>query len=430
MNNYLLKEGIVIDPKSNFQDKADIFISGNKIVRIGKNLRIKDNTKIDVSGLYILPGLVDMHVHLREPGFEDKETIRTGSLSAVKGGFTTIVCKANTGLIIDKPEMVEFVRLRALEASYANVYTVGAITHSLKGKVMSAIGEMAKAGIVAISDDGSSVYDTQMMREALIYAKWFNLPVISHTEDISLTKGGSINEGLLSFKMGLGGIPKEAERIHIARDCLLAKETDGILHIAHCSTEMGIEEVKKAKRDGVNVTVETAPHYFSLTENDVSNFNTNAKMKPPLRDDKDRQAIINALRKGEIDIISSDHAPHTLADKDTIFESASFGIIGLETTLSLIITYLIEPGILNPIQAFSYITYKPAERLGLNGKGCLREGYDADITIIDMNKEVLFERFESMGQNSPFKGKVLRGRAEYVFVGGKILLKEGALVYE
>jgi len=429
MDSYLLKGGIIIDPESSFEDKTDLFIREDKITRIGKNLSIKGAKKVDASGLYVLPGLIDMHVHLREPGFEDKETIRTGRLSAIKGGFTSIVCKANTGLIIDRPEMVEFVRLRSQETPGANVFTVGAITHSLKGKVMSAIGEMAKAGIIAISDDGSSVYDTEMMREALIYAKWFNLPVISHTEDITLTEGGLVNEGLLAFKMGLGGIPKEAERIHIARDCLLSKETGGILHIAHCSTEMGLEEVKKAKKDGVNVTVETAPHYFSLTEEEILNYNTNAKIKPPLRDEKDREAIIKALKKGEIDIISSDHAPHTITDKDTVFENASFGIIGLETTLSLIITYLIKPGILSHTQAFSYITNKPAERLGFDNKGQLKEGYDADITIINIDREVMFESFVSMGQNSPFRGKVLKGRAEYVFVGGEMLLKEGELTY-
>ncbi|MGQ9705872.1 MAG: dihydroorotase [bacterium] len=429
-DRYLLKSGIVIDPQTRFFDRADIYIDSGKIARIDKDIPVRRAKIIDIDGLYVLPGLIDMHVHLREPGLEDKETIRTGRLSAVKGGFTSIVCKANTGLIIDSPQMVDFVRFRMQETKGANVYTVGAITKSLKGRFMSAIGEMAQAGVVALSDDGSSVYDTQMMREALIYSSQFHLPIISHTEDITLTEGGAVNEGLLAFKMGLGGIPPEAERIHIARDCLLARETGGILHFAHCSTDMGIEEVKRAKMEGVDVTVETAPHYFTLTEDDVNGYNTDAKMKPPLRDKNDRQSIIKALKKGDIDIISSDHAPHTIADKDTVFEKASFGIVGLETTLSLIITYLIEPNILEPTLAFSYITYKPAERLGLKDKGRLKEGFDADITVIDMKRDIIFERFISMGQNSPFKGKPLKGRAEYVFVRGELLLKEGEIIYE
>ncbi|RLC41818.1 MAG: dihydroorotase [Candidatus Coatesbacteria bacterium] len=429
MRDTILRGGIVLDPESGFQDTADVLIRGNGIEEIGRDIRARGAEEIEVDGLYVLPGLIDMHVHLREPGQEDKETIETGRLSAVKGGFTSIVCKANTGQIIDRPEMVDFIHFRAEETPGPNVFPVGAVTKSLKGRWLAMIGEMARAGVVALSDDGSSVYDTEMMREALLYAKRFNLPVISHTEDTTLTEGGSINAGFISFRMGLEGIPAESERIHITRDCLLARDTGAKLHIAHCSTRKGIEEVKKAKRNGIDVTVETAPHYFALNEEAVGDFETNAKMKPPLRSEDDRQAVVKALKEGDIDIISSDHAPHTIPDKDTVFELASFGIVGLETTLSLIITYLIEPGTISPLKAFSYITYKPADRLGLDKKGRLREGFDADITVIDMNREVIFDTFVSKGQNSPFRGKRLNGRAEYVFVGGKIVLKRGELVY-
>ncbi|HNZ28700.1 MAG TPA: dihydroorotase, partial [Candidatus Goldiibacteriota bacterium] len=370
----------------------------------------------------VSPGFIDMHSHFREPGYEYKETIESGSRAAAQGGYTTVACMPNTSPAIDNQALVEFINLKSKQVGLVDVHAIGSITKGREGKELSPIGELVKAGAVAISDDGSSVMNSEILRRALEYAKMFNIPVIEHCEDPDLAGEGVMNEGYYSTLLGLKGIPKAAEEVIVARDILLARETGGRLHIAHVSTEGSIELIKWAKKQGLNVTAEAAPHHFSLDESTLKDYDTNFKMNPPLRTKEDVKSIRKALKDNVIEVIATDHAPHAEVDKRVEFNNAAYGIVGLETAFPLICEYLIRPGVLSLSQAIAKITVNPAQILNLK-KGSLAVDQNADIVVANVDKEVKITRdfFASRSTNSPFIGKTLHGSVEYVIKKGKII---------
>jgi dihydroorotase len=423
----LIKNGRVVDPANNLDGVRDILIEGSKISAVSKKIGEKIKT-IDARGRLVLPGLIDMHVHLREPGREDAETIETGTAAAVHGGFTGVACMPNTTPPIDNAGVVEFILSQAEERGYIRVYPVGAITRGLAGEELSDIGELFSAGIAAISDDGEPVKDGDLMRRALEYAKMFNLTVISHCEDKSLSSEGVMNEGFISTVLGLPGIPQVAEEAVVARDIMLAQLTQSKLHIAHVSTAGSVELIRRAKEKGISVSAETAPHYFTLTDEEVRSFSTNTRVNPPLRTSPDVEAIKQGLKDGTIDVIATDHAPHSIVEKEMEFSLAPPGIIGLETSFSLVMSELVEGGVLTLGEAIAKMTVNPSSILGL-GKGTLSPGADADITIVEPDAEytVDAEKFYSKSKNSPFIGRKLKGIVETVIVGGKPVLENGKL---
>jgi dihydroorotase len=419
----LIKGGRVIDPADKVNRVSDILVENGRIKKVSSNIKAGTSKveTIDASGKVVIPGLIDMHVHLREPGMEDEETIASGTRAAARGGVTSVVCMANTNPVIDNQAQVDFILLKARDEGVVNVFLVGGVTKGLRGEELSEIGELKDAGVVAISDDGNPIMNTQIMRQALEYAKMFELPVISHCEDLNLSRDGAMNEGYMSTVLGLKGIPKEAEEIMVARDLRLAKMTGGILHIAHVSTAGSVDLIRGAKRNGIRVTCETAPHYFTLTEEAVSSFDTNTKMYPPLRTRDDVQAIREGLADGTIDCISSDHAPHLDVEKDQEYALAPFGIIGLETILPLIITELFDKNVLALSEAIAKMTVNPARILGLN-RGTLNQGSVADITIIDLDlARTIDDKFASKSKNSPFIGRRLKGFAVATIVEGEVV---------
>lgn len=418
----LIKNGIIVDPASKVEEKLDILIVNNLISKISKNITDKEAKIIDAKGCIITPGFIDMHTHLREPGFEYKETIETGSKAAAKGGFTTICCMPNTNPPIDDQAMVEFINMKSKKVGIVDVLPVGTITKAREGKELSPIGELYKAGVVAISDDGDCVANSEIIRRSLQYTQMFDIPIIEHCEDISLTLEGVMNEGYFSTLLGLKGIPAAAEEIMVARDILLAKDFGGRLHIAHVSTEGSVEIIRWGKKLGVNVTAEVTPHHFTLDDSMLQKYDTNYKMKPPLRSKNDVKAIKKGLKDGTIDVIATDHAPHAELDKHVEFNMAADGIIGLETAFPLIITELVDKKILNLLEAIAKITINPAKILKLK-KGILAEGEIADIVIANIEKEILITKdfFASRSSNSPFIGMKLKGSIEKVIKSGKII---------
>jgi dihydroorotase len=425
----LIKEGHILDPSQGLDAVGDILIDGARIEEIkagGKEQKRRGREDVHVDrviearGLTVLPGLIDMHVHLREPGFEYKETIATGTMAAVKGGFTTVCCMPNTYPVNDNASVTEFIKRKASQEGYCTVLPIGAITKGQKGEELAEIGTMRNEGCIAFSDDGQPVMNSMIMRRALEYSKAFNVPVISHSEDETLSEGGVMNEGLMSLTLGLKGIPAEAEQVMIFRDILLAELTGGKLHIAHVSTEGSVKLIRNAKRRGVNVTAETCPHYFTLTEDAVKDYDTNAKMNPPLRTKRDIEAIKEGLKDGTIDVIATDHAPHHRDEKLKEFDLAPFGISGLETALGLSLK-LVEEGTLTMNQLVEKMTCNPARILDID-KGTLKINSDADVVILDKNKEfkVEPERFISKGKNTPFKDWVLKGMPIVTICKGKV----------
>jgi len=430
----VIRNGRVVDPKNKIDRKVDILIENGKIVKIGESTQFRpgDVTRstvtIDATEKVVAPGLIDMHTHLREPGREDEETIASGTRAAAQGGFTSICCMPNTQPVIDSVSGVKFISTTASQEGVVNVYPIGSITKAQKGEELAEIGKMRIAGIVGISDDGSPVMNTQIMRRALEYAKMFNLPVISHCEDLNLSMDGVMNEGFTSTILGLKGIPRQAEEIIVARDIALAELTGGKLHLAHISTRRSVELICQAKRKKVKVTCETAPHYFSLSEEDVRDYNTNTKTNPPLRTKDDIKALCEGLADGTIDCIASDHAPHLEEEKDLEYNIAPFGIIGLETMVPLIITNLVNRKILSLGEAIAKLTVNPANILGLE-KGSLSIGSDADITIIDLNlRKRIGNEFISQSRNSPFIGMELQGFPVATIVGGRVVMENGKIV--
>jgi dihydroorotase len=431
----LIKKGHIIDPSQGVDGVGDVLIQNGKIKEIsiqktplhppltkGGRGRGSDSElrTIDAKSLIVMPGLVDMHVHLREPGFEYKETIKTGTRAAVKGGFTIVCCMPNTYPVNDNASVTEFIIRKAAQEGSCPVLPIGAITKGQKGEELAEIGTMRKEGCIGFSDDGQPVMNSLIMRRALEYSKAFNVPIISHCEDLTLSEGGVMNEGLLSVTLGLRGIPAEAEMIMVYRDISLAELTGGRLHIAHVSTEGSVNLIRVAKKRGVNVTAETCPHYYSITEDAVKGYNTNAKVNPPLRTVRDIEAIKEGLRDGTVDVISTDHAPHHVDEKLREFDMAPFGISGLETALSLSLK-LVQEGILSLNQLVKKMALNPARILRLD-KGTLKVGADADILIVDQNKEfkVEAERFASKGKNTPFEGWVLRGMPILTICKGRV----------
>ncbi|OQB14051.1 MAG: Dihydroorotase [Firmicutes bacterium ADurb.Bin193] len=426
----LIKNGRVIDPKNGIDDVLDIYIDNKIIEEVGKDLDYSgaDIEEIDASGKIVAPGLVDMHCHLRDPGQEYKEDIESGTKSAAMGGFTSVACMPNTEPVIDNVAVVEYIKSKSESVGSVNVFPIGAISKGLKGEELAPIGELKFAGVVAVSDDGNPVTSPSFMRNALIYAKNFDTPVISHCEVKSLSDG-CMNEGYVSTILGLRGISRAAEEIMVSRDIILAKTTEASVHIAHVSTRGSVELVRRAKADGAQVTCETCPHYFTLTEEAVMGYNTNAKMNPPLRTDDDVKAIIEGLKDGTIDAIATDHAPHHFDEKDCEFDRAKNGIVGFETALSLGITYLVKTGALTMSGLIDKMSYSPSRILGI-GKGSLCEKTAADIVIIDENSEwtVDVNSFYSKSKNSPFDGFKLCGKVVYTIVGGRVVVRDGILM--
>lgn len=426
----LIKNGHVVDARTKRDGIFDILIDEGKIVEIGKDLEVGSNCDyIDAAGKYVIPGLVDAHCHLRDPGYEYKEDIESGSASAAMGGFTSIACMPNTNPCIDNQEVVKYIINKAKQEAYVNVYPIGAITKGQKGEELAEIGELKFAGAVAISDDGKPVKSSSLMKKALQYASMFDITVISHCEDLDLVEDGVMNEGYQSTVMGLRGIPSVAESIMVARDLLLAEYTNTPIHIAHVSTETSVELIRFAKKRGVKVTAETCPHYFSLTEEACEGFNTMAKVNPPLRTKKDVEAIIEGLKDSTIDVIATDHAPHHEDEKNVEFNMAASGMVGFETALSLVVTNLVNPGILTIEQVVEKMCLNPSRILGLN-KGVLEVGRTADITIFDVNEERIIDvnKFKSKSKNSPFDKFKLKGVVYHTIVNGKVVVREKVLL--
>lgn len=420
----IIKNGFVINPAKNFAGKADILINYGVIERVAENIDDYDAKVIDAEGLIVAPGLVDLHVHFREPGYEYKEDITTGSRAAVKGGVTTVLCMPNTNPPIDNDALVEYVINKGKKTGLVNVLTTACITKGQEGVELTEMAGLKEAGAAAFSDDGRPVSSSMIMRRALEYSKMLDIPIMSHCEDLALVDNGSMNDGYTSTWLGLRGIPKSAESVAVSRDILLAEELDARLHVCHISTKNSIEAIRAAKARGAKITAETAPHYFSLTDEACDKFNTNAKMNPPLRDAEDVEAVISGLCDGTIDAIATDHAPHHIDDKRIEFEKAANGIVGLETSLALGYTYLVKTGRMTLLQLIDCMSTKPAAIIG-SDRGTLNVGAPADIVLFDINNEfeVKVSEFESKGKNSPYDGAKLYGKVCRTINGGKTVYK-------
>jgi dihydroorotase len=417
---FLIKGGVAVTPDG--MKGLDLMIEAGKISRIGENLAADGFTTIDATDMIVSPGLVDIHCHLREPGYEEKEDIASGTAAAAKGGFTSVCCMANTYPVNDNAVVTEFIKKKAALAGPVRVHPIAAITKNLAGEELTEAGDLAEAGAVALSDDGKCVRNAMRMRLALSYAKRFGLKVISHPEDTDLTDGGLMNEGYWSTALGLPGITRAAEETMIARDCILAEIENTSVHIAHVSTRGGAEIIRQAKRRDIAVTCETAPHYIYATDEWVGDYDTNTKVSPPLRAEDDRQAIIEALADGTIDCIATDHAPHHIDDKNVEYALAANGISGFETAFSICWTVLVKGGILSPEELFRKMTSAPAKILGLDA-GNIEEGNIADIAIIAPDAEWTVDpsKFISRGHNSPFGGRTLSGMVKCTIAGGEIV---------
>jgi len=418
----LIKGGKIVDPASGCEDLLDIFIEGERIKKIGRNIQSRGTEFIDAQGKVIIPGLVDMHTHLRQPGREDEETIRSGTLAAARGGFTTLCCMPNTTPPIDNPAMVEYIYREARKNAVVEVLPIGALSFNREGKRLSEMGRLKKAGVVGFSDDGKWLTDSNLMRRALEYVKMLDVPVISHCEDPYLSKNGVMNEGYWSTVLGLPGIPAEAEKIAVGRDLALLELTGCRLHIAHVSTKGAVDLIRKAKQDNLRVSCEVTPHHLALSEEAVRSFNTNTKVNPPLRTDKDIQALKEGLKESVIEVIATDHAPHSAEEKELEYPEAPFGIIGLETALSLVIKELVKPGVLTFMEAVAKLTLNPSRVLGIE-RGFIREGGIANLAVVDLTEswEVKEDEFLSLSKNSPFLGWTLPGRVEFTICKGRIV---------
>ncbi len=425
----LIQNGQVIDPASQTNEVMDILIEDGIISKIEKNNIGKADKIINAEGNWVTPGFIDVHVHLREPGYEYKETIATGTRSAAKGGYTTICPMPNTNPVCDSDIMIEYIKLKAEREGVIHVLPIGAITKGQKGEELSNIGKMAKAGACAISEDGKSVLSSGLLKTAMKYAKMFDIPVLSHCEDISLVAGGSMNAGASAQLLGLKGISNDSEEVIVARDIILAKSTNSKLHICHMSTKGSIDLLRQAKSSGQIVTAEATPHHFTLSDDFITDYDGNTKMNPPLRSKEDVLAIRQALKDNVIEIIATDHAPHSVDEKNCEYEKVAFGIVGLETALPLGITVLVEEGWLTPMELITKMTYNPAKMLNID-KGTLTIGKAADIAIIDPNRTYKIDpsTFASKSKNTPFGGFQVKGKVIYTIVDGNIVVENGELV--
>ncbi|NIA08690.1 MAG: amidohydrolase family protein [Nitrospiraceae bacterium] len=419
MRSLLFTNARIIDPSQGWDFSGELLVKDGVIVAAGQSIEVpKDTKSIDLKEKWLVSGLIDMHVHLREPGEEYKETIETGTAAAVAGGFTAVACMPNTRPVNDSAGITRFIQDRAKEAAKARVWPIAAITLGQKGKQLTEFGDLLDAGAVAFSDDGFPVRDAEVMRHALEYARNFDALIISHSEEPELSMGGVMNEGKVSILLGLKGIPAAAEEVAVFRDVALAELTGGRLHIAHVSTRGSVEIIRQAKARGIGVTAETAPHYFSLTEEAVIGYNTSAKMYPPLRTEEDRIAVIEGIKDGTIDVIATDHAPHSTIEKECEFQLAANGIIGLETSVPLSLD-LIRSGYITPSQLIRCMSTSPSQILGIPGGG-LAPGDPADISVIDPDQTFTLtqDSLHSMSHNSPFLGKDLQGKAILTLIDG------------
>jgi len=423
--NILIKNGRMIDPDKKIDKIADVLISEGKIEKVGEQLESKADRVIDARGCYVMPGLIDLHVHLRDPGLTQKEDIESGAKAAAKGGFTTIVAMPNTKPVIDTASGVRYVMNKATKTSPIHVLQAGAITKGQDGKELADIKEMIQAGSPAISEDGKSVMNSQLYREAMEIAAACDIPVLAHCEDSNLVNGGCVNDDAVTRKMGLPGISNAVEDIITARDIMLAGETGCRLHLCHCSTSGSVDMMELAKKHGILVTAEVCPHHFTLTSKDIVSGDTNYKMNPPLRTTKDVESLKQGLRQDIIDVISTDHAPHTLQEKSSAMEKAPFGIVGLETCVALTISELVKPGILTPMQMAEKMSFNPARILQID-KGSLSVGKDADVVIIDPGADYVVDTdsFVSKGKNTPFNGRKVKGKVLYTICDGEVVYEE------
>ncbi|MBX6332559.1 MAG: dihydroorotase [Gemmatimonadaceae bacterium] len=424
-NMLLLTGGTILDPSCGVNERGDLLIADGKVARAGGRISdVEDAEVIDCTGCYVSPGFIDVHCHLREPGREDVETIATGARAAAAGGFTAVCAMPNTEPVTDNQAAVGFIIRQAHRAGAAKVYPIGAISVGQKGESLAEFGEMVGAGAVAVSDDGRPVASAHLMRTALEYAQAFDIPVIDHCEEPTLAHGGSMNEGIVSARLGLRGIPSEAEEIMVIRDILLARRTGGHVHLAHMSTKGSVELIRWGKERGINVTAEVTPHHLTLTEEAVDGYDTHAKMNPPLRTAEGLAAVREARPHGTIDVVATDHAPHHYDAKEREFADAPFGIVGLETALALVVTELVGTGILDFPQLVDRMSTRPAKLFHLPG-GTLAEGSVADVTVFDPTREWKVDpsAFLSMGRNTPYAGRTLTGRAMCTIVDGRVVYR-------
>jgi len=417
----LIRGGRVLDPASDVDEPKDVLIEKGVIAALAKpgSLDADGADVIEAKKYYVTPGFIDMHVHLREPGYEYKETVATGCMSAVVGGVTSVACMANTNPVNDNAAVTQYIIEKAALAGLANVFPIGAVSVGLKGEQLSEFGEMAEAGIVAVSDDGRPIMDCNLMRRALEYARMFDFPVIAHEEDLALCEGGVMNEGITSMRLGLRGIPAPSESVMVARDIELARYTRGRLHVAHLSTAESVEMVRRGKADGIDVTAEATPHHFTLDETAVDDYNTNAKMYPPLRSRRDVEAVREGLADGTIDTIATDHAPHHRDEKGVQFDEAAKGIVGMETVLPLTLE-LVRQNVLTMRRMIESLTIAPARNLGLD-RGTLAVGAAADVVIFDPEREWTLDAstLASKSNNTPFDGWRCQGKVTRTIVGGR-----------
>jgi len=427
----LLKGGTVVDPFRGLYAKSDVLLRGGRVAAVERGLADPAAELVDCAGLFVVPGLVDMHVHLREPGMEDKETIATGTRAAALGGFTSIACKANTGQFVDNEAAVEYVRYIAELRGLVNVFPIAALTEGLAGAGIAPLHELREAGAVALSDDGHPVRRSGLLLNALKYARDVGFLVISHAEEEALSADGVVSAGPSATAAGLEPILAEAEEVGTVRDILVAARVGVPLHVDHVSTARSVEMVRDARRRGFDVTAEATPHHFCLDQTALpDDFDPKTKVNPPIRSAADREAVVAGLRDGTLEIIASDHAPHTVAEKDQPYQNAPFGIVGLETTLGLTLTCLVEAGHLSFGEAVERLSVNPARRLGLTGKGGLGVGSAADVTVIDRGARWTVDpgKFAGKGVNTPFAGWELTGRAVCTVVGGRVMMADGELV--
>ncbi|SMP08172.1 dihydroorotase [Desulfurobacterium pacificum] len=426
MDSLLIKGGRVVDPSLSIDEVTDILIDNGKVVKVEKNIPISEAvTVVNADGLVVSPGFIDLHVHFRDPGQEWKEDIETGSQAAVAGGVTSVCCMANTDPVNDNPAVTRYIVEKAKSVGLCDVFPIGAITKGLKGEELAEIGLMVKAGIVAVSDDGETPKDAKVLRNAMDYARSLGIPVFTHSEDKTLSAGGHMNEGMISTLLGIPGMPAEAEEIGILRDLMVAKLTGAHIHICHVSTSNALRIIEMAKREGINVTCEITPHHFTLTEEAVRDFNTSAKMCPPLRTSEDVEACRRALKSGVADAIATDHAPHTEDEKMVEFCAAPFGIIGLQTMLPLTLE-LVRKGYLTLSQMVERLSTTPAKIIKRSDIGALKLGARANVTVFDPDEEYVFirEMVRSKSFNSPFLGWKLKGKVKMTFYNGKIVFKD------
>lgn len=422
----LIKNGRIIDPDSKMDQVADLLIENDKIAAVGEKMNEEADRIVDAEGCYVMPGLIDLHVHLRDPGLTHKEDIITGARAAARGGVTTVVAMPNTKPVMDDPSRVAYVNNKAKDYAKVNVLQVGAITKGMKGEELSDIEGMVKAGIPAISEDGKSVMNAQLYKEAMQIAHKLNIPVLAHCEDINMVNGGCMNEDENSRKFGLPGISNAVEDTIVARDIVISRDTGCHLHLCHCSTEASMVLLKLAKERGIPVTGEVCPHHFTLTSDDMVEGDTNYKMNPPLRTRKDVEALKQGLKDDVFDVISTDHAPHSKEEKSQSMQKAPFGIVGLETSVPLTITELVDKGWITPMQMAEKMSYNPAKILHLEDKGSLQPGKTADVVIINPKEEYTIDviDFVSKGKNTPFNGRKVKGKVKMTICSGTIVFED------